>query len=232
MLMAGPFFGSRLMPRRIRLIFSIILTLVIVPAIPLAPSVDMLSLQGIVITMQQIIIGVVMGFALQIALQPFLVGGQLVAMQTGLGFASLVDPSSGASVPLISQFFLLFTTLVMLALNVHLSLLKGLAQSFHQLPIGGGIFVKEHVWEVLHWAGVIFSSGLLIAMPAVFGLLTINFAFGLMTRAAPQLNIFAIGFPFTLTVGLFIIYVTLPTILPHIEQAMMGGLDMIQLLTG
>lgn len=227
LLTTGPFYGSRLMPRRIRLIFAIYLTLILVPVIPIPPAISVLTVDGIFISAQQVLIGIMMGFVIQLSFQPFIVAGQLIAMQTGLGFASLIDPASGASVPLVGQLFLFLCTLVFLSLNVHLEILSGMARSFQTMPIGHGMFSMNHLWMLFGWSKIIFSAAVIVAMPAIFSLLIVNFAFGLMTRAAPQLNIFAIGFPFTLTLGLIIIYLTIPTVAPHISQVMGDAIGII-----
>ena len=143
---------------------------------------------------EQILIGVMLGFVLQLFFQVFIVSGQLLAMQMGLGFASMIDPANGVSVPVIGQFFNMLVILLFFAMNGHLVVLEILTESFVTLPIGGWLVGTNHFWEVAGKLGWVLGAGLLLVLPAITALLVVNLAFGLMTRAAPQLNIFSIGF--------------------------------------
>lgn len=158
---------------------------------------------------QQVVIGTVLGFTLNILTETFSVGGQLIANQMGLGFASMTDPANGTSVVVLGQFYLMMVMLMFLAMDGHLVIIETLAMSFEVLPIAGGGLEVSNLWRIVLAGGWLFSAGMLMALPAVTALLVVNFAFGVMTKAAPQLNIFAIGFPFTMVLGLFIVWASL-----------------------
>lgn len=208
LLMSMPIIGTQLVPVRIRLFLALAIAVVLVPGLPAMPAVDALSLQALVLIAEQVLVGVMLGFALQLFFHVFIVSGQLLAMQMGLGFASMMDPVNGISVPVIGQFFNMLVVLLFLAMNGHLVVLEILAESFVTLPVGGWLSL-DHFWAVAGRLGWVLGAGLLLVLPAITALLVINLAFGLMTRAAPQLNIFSIGFPLTLVLGLVIVWIGL-----------------------
>ncbi|WP_159972311.1 flagellar biosynthetic protein FliR [Pseudomonas sp. 8Z] len=208
LLMVMPIIGTQLVPTRVRLYLALAISVVLVPGIPPMPQVDALSVRSIMMIAEQVLIGVMFGFILQLFFHIFSVAGQIIAMQMGMGFASMVDPTNGVSVPVLGQFMLMLVTLLFLAINGHLVVLEVLAQSFISLPPGQGLMV-QHYWELAGKLSWVIGAGLLLTLPAVTALLVINLAFGVMTRAAPQLNIFSIGFPLTLALGLVIFWISL-----------------------
>lgn len=216
MVMTAPVFGSKPIPVRIRLGITLAISAVVVPVIsPQLPVVDALSPLAILIVAQQLLIGVAMGFAFQLVISAVITGGQTIALQMGLGFAVMVDPQSGSQAPILSQLYVLMVLLVFLFLNGHLLLIEILADSFRTIPIAAEGLSPKDIWQLVSWASMIFSGALSMALPAIASLLLVNIAFGIMTRAAPQLNIFAIGFPITMMIGFAVILVTLPSIIPN-----------------
>ena len=143
------------------------------------------------------------------------IAGQIIAMQLGLGFSVMIDPQNGSQTPVISQFYLLMVILVYLSLNGHLVLIQMLVDTFKTIPIGTQGLAPESFWQLIVWSSNIFAGGLAVVLPAVASVLVVNFAFGIMTRAAPQLNIFAVGFPITMMLGFALMMVTLPSVIPQ-----------------
>ncbi|MCW2267447.1 Flagellar biosynthetic protein FliR [compost metagenome] len=215
-LMTMPVFGTTLVSARIRLYFAVAITVVIVPALPPLPEVHALDLSALLLIAEQVIIGALLGMSLQLLFQVFVVAGQIVAIQMGMGFASMVDPANGVNVAVISQFLTMLVTLLFLAMNGHLVVFEVLTESFTTLPIGGGLLVN-HFWDLAGRLGWVFGAALLLVLPVITALLVVNIAFGVMTRAAPQLNIFSIGFPLTLVMGMGIFWVGLADVLPHYQ---------------
>lgn len=232
MLMVMPVFGGRLVPVRIRVLAAVVLAVIMVPVIPAVPSVDPLSGEAVAIIVQQMLIGLVMGFMLQLVFTALLIGGHAIAMSMGLGFASMVDPQNGVNVPVIGQYYVTIATLLFLALDGHLILISVLAESFHTLPIGVSGITRNDFWAVANWGTEMFAGGILIAVPALIALLLTNISFGVVTRAAPQLNIFGVGFPVTLTFGFVVIYLTLPNLLPQFQQLLNDAMAMLVNLDG
>ncbi|MEK1908294.1 MAG: flagellar biosynthetic protein FliR [Pseudomonas sp.] len=216
MLMVMPVIGTQLVPTRVRLYLSLAICLVLAPNLPPMPQVDSISLQSMLLIGEQVLIGVMFGLVLQLYFHLFTVAGQIIAIQMGLGFASMVDPTNGVSVPVLGQFLLMLVTLLFLAMNGHLVVFEILAESFVTLPVGQGLLL-DHYWTLAGKLSWVMAAGLLLALPVVTALLVVNLAFGVMTRAAPQLNIFSIGFPLTLVLGLVIFWLGLTDFLAHFQ---------------
>lgn len=227
--MAAPVFGAQFVPARVRLLLAAAVTLLVAPLVP-PPQIATFSAAAIVVTIHQVIIGVATAFVLQLIFDALALGGQLLANSMGLSFAFNVDPLRGASTPVIGQFYMLLVTLTFLALNGHLVLIETLARSFTTLPVGVAGLSGESIWNLTSWGTHLFSGALAVALPGMTALLVVNLAFGVMSRAAPTLNLFAVGFPVTLIAGLVILWAGLPsvqaTFVESLEQAfeMMAGL--------
>ncbi|WP_028117905.1 flagellar biosynthetic protein FliR [Ferrimonas senticii] len=222
MLMVMTTIGAATVPAPIRMGLALLFTLAAVPMLPQPPPLEMLSLTGALVTAQQVLIGTAMGFVSLLVIQTFVLAGQIIGMQTSLGFASMVDPSNGQQVPLVGQFYLLLATLLFFSFDGHLTMFRMIIESFHSLPIGESLLLPS-LKGLSDFVGYIFASALTLSLAAATALLLINFAFGVMTRAAPQLNIFAIGFPITMLAGLIILWLTLDGILPHFDTVWQQG---------
>lgn len=227
LLMVAPVFGARMVSPRIRLALALGITAVLVPSLPEAPVVAVISLAGFLIAMQEVVIGLSMGFVVQMVFDALVIGGQTVAMSMGLGFAMLIDPQRGVSVPVLSQFLIVLGLLIFLALNGHLLMLRVLAASFELAPVGSGLS-REGVWTLLNWGSEMFAGALTIALPAVVALLVVNIAFGVMSRAAPTLNLFAVGFPVAMLLGFLVLWLNTPNLIPGIRQLMDASFDLIR----
>src|SRR5690606_10874343 len=153
-------------PTLVRLYLALAISVVLVPTLPPMPQVDAISLGNILLIGEQILVGALLGFTLQLFFHAFVVAGQIISMQMGLGFASMVDPTNGVSVPVLGQFYLMLVTLLFLAMNGHLVVFEILAESFVTLPVGGGLLTNHH-WEVAGKLGWVMGAGLLLALPAI-----------------------------------------------------------------
>jgi flagellar biosynthetic protein FliR len=198
------------------------------------PRVDPASAPGLFIAIQQLVIGLAMGFVIRIALTAAEMAGQLAGLQMGLGFAVFFDPQSSAQTAVVGQFMGLFALLLFLSINGHALVITALAESFQALPVSAEPLAPLGFRLLAGFGGVIFGTGLLISLPVIAALLIANVAVGIMTRAAPQLNLFAVGFPITLVTGFVALYLSIPFIGPGLvrmfEQAVMFLLSMVQAL--
>lgn len=215
---AAPIFGTRSVPARIKVGIALVLAIMVVPQLPRFEYADALSLAGIVTTIQQVLIGVLLGFVVSLVFSALVIGGQSVAQLMGLGFASMMDPQNGVAVPVVGQFYTVLATFIFLVTNGHLVLVDTLVLSFKSMPIGGHSFLPEKMWEVVIWSKWMFIAALVIALPAITALLLVNVAFGVMTRASPQLNIFAVGFPITILLGFIAMLVSMPYFTPKVQE--------------
>ena len=228
MLIAMPVIGTRLVPTRIKVIMTMLLSVLVLPLLPELPQVEALSLHGLFISMQQILIGLSMGFTMQLVFGALMIAGEAIALGMGLGFASMVDPTNGVNVPVVSQFFIIIGTLLFLALGGHLMLIQLVVSSFESLPISPTGVGRDSFWSLFAWGSQMFIGALWIAIPALISMLVITLSMGVMTRAAPQLNIFSVGFPVTMFMGFIILLLVLPGFLPRINQLMLQAMQLSQ----
>jgi flagellar biosynthesis protein FliR len=231
-LMVAPIFGAAFVPARVRLVLAGALTILVAPLLPAQPAVSPFSAEGLAITVQQVLIGVALGFVVQLIFDSLAMGGQLLANSMGLSFAFNVDPQRGVSTPVLGQFYMILATLVFLALNGHLTLIEMLVDGFRTMPVGMNGIGTDGLWQLTRWGEQIFRGALVVALPGLTALLIVNLAFGVVSRAAPSLNLFAIGFPITLIFGLLIILVGLPSVQTAFVGMMREAFGMIDLLQG
>lgn len=210
LLASAPVFSNVAQPNRFRLIIGIAITFALMPVLPPIPLVPAGSWAGLLILAQQILIGLLLGFTLRLAFAAIDVAGELIGMQMGLSFAVFYDPQNAGQTPVLSEFLGLITTLIFLAMNGHLLAISVLAESFRLLPISATPFHSGGIAAFLAWSSVLFSAGLLLALPLITALLIANLAMGVLARVAPQLNIFAVGFPVTMTAGFAMLMFSMP----------------------
>ena len=226
--MAVPVFGAQLVTPRVRIMLALLVALILMPVLPPMPQVDFVSGAAFVLVAQNILIGVGLAFVLQILMHIFVMAAQIMAMKMGLGFASMNDPANGVAVTVLSQFYLLMATLLFLAFNGHLVAIDVLVESFYVLPVGGPGLGSNALWTLAGWAGWMFAAAMLIApfagpaMNAALGaaelLETGIKVIDLIMPIAKGGNIFAIGFPMMLVLGLAIVWVSMAGVLPHFER--------------
>ncbi|HKJ95735.1 MAG TPA: flagellar biosynthetic protein FliR, partial [Gammaproteobacteria bacterium] len=185
------------------------------------------------IGIQQVLAGVAIGLLVSLAFQSVVVAGEAVALSMGLGFATMVDPQTGTSTPVVSQFLLIVATLVFLAVGGHLMLVQLLAESFNLLPVAPQGLDAHSFHTVVAWGSEMYSGAVLIALPAIALLLTVNMVIGVMTRAAPQMNIFSVGFPLTMMVGLLaLLMLVLPSLTPRLFDLWRSAFDTVRQVFG
>ncbi|HNO75900.1 MAG TPA: flagellar biosynthetic protein FliR [Nitrosomonas mobilis] len=229
---SAPLLGSSSIPAQVKLGLAVMLAILIAPTLPTLPLIDPGSGAGFIIVLQQIVIGLAMGFAMRIVFSAVEAAGEIVGLQMGLGFATFFDPQQSGQMQLIGRFFGLFATLVFLAIDGHLQLIALLVQSFAILPIGMVGIPSPTFVTLANWGAEIFMMGLRLALPVLTALLATNLALGVLTRAAPQLNIFAVGFPLTLSIGLLMISLSLPYFTPVLNQMFSDGFALVSALIG
>jgi flagellar biosynthesis protein FliR len=222
-----PVLGNRSVPLQVKLALALFLTLLIAPILPAPPPVSPASAAGLLVLAQQVLIGAAMGFTARIVIAAAEMAGQLAGLQMGLGFALFFDPESAGQSPLVAEFYGLIAILTLLATNGHYVILTALVESFRVLPLVVEPISARGFLTLVSWGSQIFEIGLMMSLPVVGALLIANIGIGILTRAAPQLNIFAVGFPITLTVGFLMLYLSLPLIVPMIDALAQGGVAAI-----
>lgn len=206
---AAPLWSTAGIPRRTRLILAISIAVAITPTLPPMPGVQPGSLPGLWILAQQMLIGIGMGFAAKIVFTAFDVAGEFIGTQMGLGFATFYDPLNSSQTPVIAEFINLIALLLFLSMNGHLLYLATLAQSFSAIPVSATPLGASSWLNLAELGSKIFSAGLLLSLPIIVALMITNVALAVLTRAAPQLNLFALGFPLTLMGGFVALAISL-----------------------
>ncbi len=206
-LMVAPVVGARLVPARVRIALAVAVTVVIAPLVPAAPPLAP-SLVTVLLLVQEVLLGAAIGMCLQMVFDALIIAAETIAMSVGLGFATMVDPQRGVTVPVLGQFFVILGTLIFLSLGGHLALLELIAGSFATAPIGVP-FTAAGAFALVAFGTEMFAGAVRIALPAITALLVVNAALGVTSRAAPQLNLFAVGLPLGMLLGFAIILLNL-----------------------
>ena len=230
--LAAPIASETVIPRLVKIILSLALAFLMAPLVQIPAGLSIFSGAGLFAAVQEVLIGVAIGMVVQLAFEALIFAGQTISLTMGLGFATLVDPQRGANTTVLGQMFMIFGMLTYLALNGHLVLLGAFSESFRSLPIGAGHIDRNFLLSVAVWGARVFESGLLIALPAMIALVIVNLALGVVTRTAPQLNLFGIGFTITLLCGFFVLIVGLEGIMASIGNLLNSALTAVGELVG
>jgi flagellar biosynthesis protein FliR len=230
--LTAPLLTGAIVPSPVKIALSIGLAFILAPLVAVPDGLSIFSGAGVLAGVQEVLIGIAIGMVVQLAFEALVFAGQSVSLTMGLGFATLVDPQHGADTPVLGQLFTIFGTLSYLAVNGHLILIGALAMSFKSLPIGAANIDRNLLWAVAGWGARVFETGLLIALPAVIALIIVNLALGVVTRAAPQLNLFGIGFTITLMSGFLVLIVGLDGLMIGISSLIDSSLAAVNDMIG
>jgi flagellar biosynthetic protein FliR len=229
LLLIAPLIGSSYIPLYIKVLVATAITIFVYPLVKFPSNVDPLTIQGVSILAQQLMIGLTIGLIMQVAFSAITIAGENIALTMGLGFASMTDPANGVTIPVVSQLMTVFASLYFLALNGHIALIELLINSFVNLPIDG-LLSLDTAMSVAEWGGRMFIGALLVAIPAVTALLVVNIAMGLMTRVAPQMNVFSVGFPLTMMLGFIFIAISIPMAMRIFQDLLEHSFEYVNLL--
>lgn len=228
MLMVMVVVGAKTTPARIRLFYALTITFAILPVIPpAAVNIEFFSVASALVILQQILIGIAIGTISVFVVQTFVVAGQVIAMQTSLGFASMADPMNGQSSPVVGQFYVLLVTLLFLTLDGHLLMIEMIVKSFNTLPVSMEGLLATDYQKIAGWFSLMFRAALAFSIASMVAMLLVNLSFGIMTKAAPQLNIFSLGFSVSMVFGLFVLWITLVNVPIHFENQWLRGINLI-----
>jgi flagellar biosynthetic protein FliR len=222
---SSPVLGNKQIPARLKIGLSLLLTFIVAPTLGPLPEVDPASAMGLLVLMQQILAGLLMGFTMRLIFTAVEMSGELTGMQMGLGFASFFDQINATFTPVVAQFLGIVAALAFIGMNGHLYMLEALADSFQTFPISTAPPHALALRSITEWGGSMFTYALQLSMPVIGALLFTNIALAVLTRSAPQLNIFAIGFPLTLVIGFAALTLSLPYLAPLLDRFIHATLD-------
>ncbi|MFM0053696.1 flagellar biosynthetic protein FliR [Caballeronia grimmiae] len=227
----APILSHMAIPMRVKIALAAFVTLIVAPTLPAVPDATVFSAAGVWIIVNQFLIGAAIGMTMQIAFAAIDAAGEFIGQQMGLGFAMLYDPRAGGNAVVISRYLNTLAMLAFLVFDGHLQLIGALVTTFQNVPIGANVVAAaSHAqgWRVLvGYGGSIFATGLLLALPVVAALLIANLALGILNRAAPQIGIFQVGFPVTMLVGLLLLQLMVPNLLPFFARVFDSGIAQV-----
>ena len=224
---SSPVLGNKQVPARVKIGLALMLTVIVAPTLSTQPDVEPASALGFLVLLQQLLAGLAIGFTMRLIFSAVEMAGELAGMQMGLGFASFFDPQNASFTPVAAQFLGIIVTLAFLGMDGHLYMLAALAESFHTFPVSSTMPSALALHTLAEWGGSMFMYALQISMPLIGALLITNLALGILTRSAPQLNIFAIGFPITLTVGFITLALSQPYLAPLLDHIIHDSLNTV-----
>lgn len=227
---AAPLFNSRGVPIRIRLALGLAIALAVVPALPPAPPIPAGSWLALTVLAREAAIGIAMGFTLRLVFTAVDMAGELIGLQMGLSFATFFDPEASGQTIVLGEFLGLLANLIFLGLEGHLMLIDITVRSFEWLPVAAGPLASSGWAFIAHYGVTVFAAGFLLALPLIATLLITNIALGVLTRAAPQLNLFAVGFPVTLTAGFLVLMLSLTAFGPVMRILLEQGFEAVDQL--
>ena len=229
-LISAPFFGSRMVPLQIRIVFSFCLGFWILDTLQFPDQNTLLGPKLILIVLQELFIGLTVGLVLNICFAAVTLAGEKIAATSGLAFASQVDPTGGGQSPVISQIFFLFLIVVFFSVNGHLITLGLIYKSFEFYPLGQFTSYGELVSAGLSASDILFKSAAIIVLPIIIVLLFVNIAIGFITKSAPQLNLFSFGFPMTLIGAFLILFYSVDAIAFAFKDLIQSIIDLVMSL--
>jgi flagellar biosynthetic protein FliR len=222
---AAPVLSHRALPLRVKVALGLAVTAVLVPTLSVPPVGAALTGDGLGLLLYNVLVGLLLGLAVRVVLAAFELAGELIGLQMGLSFAGFFNPASGTAQNPVAGFLSLLALLMFIAIDGHLMLLAALAESFRLFPLDAAHTPLDFE-RIVRLAAEMFALALSIALPFVAVLLLINVVLGVLARIAPQLNVFAVGFPLTLASGMALLLV----LLPYIETPLRAALERSVLL--
>lgn len=226
----APVFGNVSVPLPVRVALSGAIGVMVLGANPVTPPAQLFSLVTFVAVAAELIVGLALGFVLQIAFAAPLIAGEIIGGSMGIGFANMIDPNSGRSSPAIGQFLSILLTLLFLSMDGHLMLVDMILRSYTALPPGAAWMTTGQLRDIALFGGYAFMAGLLLALPVGFLLLCLNLVLGMLSRSAPALNLFAVGLPASLAAGVVALAIAFPAMGDFMLVIVREGLDATQAL--
>jgi flagellar biosynthetic protein FliR len=221
---SAPILGDPTVPARVKIALAIACAILVAPTLSNAPTSSPFSGDSLMLLVQQVLVGVAIGLGMRLVFAAVELAGDMIGMQMGLSFATFIDPQNSTQTPIVGSFLGIIASLILLALNGHLMMIATLVDSFRTIPISAHPELSLSIEHIVALGGEVFRIGLHLSLPVLATLLVVNLAMGVLSRAAPQLNIFAVGFPLTLLAGLFILGLSLPYVGAALERVLLQAM--------
>ncbi|MFP6557580.1 flagellar biosynthetic protein FliR [Paraburkholderia sp. B3] len=222
---AAPVLGNASLQARVKIGLAAFTTLIVAPTLGPMPQATVFSADGVWILANQFLIGVALGFIMQIVFGIVMTAGDLMGLGMGLGFASFFDPQADTNASAVSSLLNTIAMLTFLVLDGHLQMIAALVDSFQSVPIAANVLGAAGWRQIADWGSVLFATGALLALPVIVALLISNLCLGILNRAAPQIGIFQVGFALTTLVGMLIALMMVPNLIPFFARLFDAGID-------
>lgn len=231
--LAAPVFGAAAVPVQLRLVVALAIG---IPALAASnfglPAEGLISIEGFLLVASEVLVGLALGFSVLIGFSAALIAGETIGNAMGLGFASMIDPQSGASSSAIAQFLSIIATFLFLAMGGHLALAVTIVESYRALPPGDAWLAADGVRSIALFGSLLFAAGLSIALPVGFAIILVQLVMAMLARSAPALNLFAVGLPAALLAGVVLLAIAAPVMGEGISGAIMQGLEQARRVAG
>ena len=228
----APVVGNRSVPTRVKIGLAGFITLIVAPTLRAMPQVTVFSAEGVWILINQFLIGAALAFTMQLVFAVVTMAGDLMSLGMGLGFASFFDPQANTSTPALASWLNMMAMLAFLAFDGHLQMIAALVATFQSVPVTASVLGASGWRLIAGYGATVLSSGLLLALPVVVALLIANLSLGILNRAAPQIGIFQIGFALTMLVGLLLIQLMMPNLIPYFARLFDSGIEQMGRVAG
>jgi flagellar biosynthesis protein FliR len=232
-LLAAPLFGSAAVPLQVRIILSLAVGIPSATAAGMVlPAAGMVSVAGMLLIVGEVVLGLALGFAIQVGFAAALIAGEAIGNAMGLGFAAMQDPMTGTSSTAIGQLLNMLGTALFLSVGGHLALIEIVMMSFRTMPPGASWLTVAALRGLVDFGGLMFAAGMSVALPVAFALILVQVVMGTITRSAPALNLFSVGIPATVLAGVVLLAVATPVMAAALDHALLAALDHAQKLAG
>lgn len=214
---SAPVLSEPSVNKHTKIALALLITLLVAP-LSGTPYIPLFSLQALLVAIQQVLTGVALGLTMQFAFAAIRTAGEIIGLQMGLSFATFFDPASHLNMPILARLLNLLAMLLFLSFDGHLWLISLLAESFHSLPVSSNLPDANLFMTLARTGGFIFLNGVMLALPLITLLLILNITLGILNRMSPQLSVFVVGFPLTLSVGMLVMMLLMPLLAPFSEH--------------
>lgn len=231
-MVSAPFFGARFMPLQVRILASAVVALPIMAHAPLPDPATLATLRAVPMVLEEIAIGLTAGLVLTLIFAAVAMAGDRIASSSGLGFASQFDPTGAGQTPVVSEIFNMFMLAIFVAGNGHLAALRLVMESYHNVPPGSPIHISALIGAGIAAGGQMFVIAARLMLPVAGAMVLINMGVGVMTRSAPQINIFSFGFPVTMGAAILLLYITTPGLARALEALSRSAVGTLQTALG
>ena len=229
-LFAAPLFGATTVPAQVRVTLAGAVAVLVCAWTNVAAPPALLSLAGLLVTANEVLIGLAMGFVLQWSFGAPVIAAELIGAGMGMSIATAADPLTGAHSPALGQYFMVLMTVLFFGAGAHLDWFSLVVESYRAFPPGTEWFAPDRMQLIAGFGTQMFTTALVIALPVTLLLLLVQVMTGVISRSAPSLNLFALGLPAGVLTGLVALIVSAPIVTDRLTDLSMTAVTQVSAL--